>query len=388
MRRIVVVGAGLAGLHAAQTLRRKGFEGDLLVIGDEQAMPYDRPPLSKQLLAGAIEPSECSLPAEGFEAQWRTGCAAVRLDTSNRLIELDDGSQVGYDGLVLATGRRARTLPVPDLEGFFTLRTFEDSQALRAAADDARKIVIIGAGFIGCEVAATLHSGGAKSITLVDVADQPMPPIGRAAGDRAKQFHQEHGVTFDLGTGVQEYEGDGRVEAVRLVDGRRLEADLVLVAVGAAPNMEWLEGSGLEFHKGCVRCDEHCFAVGAEDVVAVGDIAAWPHPAAGDLVAIEHWTNARDMARAGAANLLAEPGDRAPYVPVPSVWSDQYDVKIKTLGFLSLATAFDVVEDEPADHRLVVEAHNDGELVGVVLFNRNRLQADYQRKLKSALAAA
>jgi NADPH-dependent 2,4-dienoyl-CoA reductase/sulfur reductase-like enzyme len=387
LRRILVAGAGLAGLHAAQTLRRSGFDGDLLVVGDEPAMPYDRPPLSKQLLAGKIDPAECRLPCDGLEAEWRTGCAAVRLDSSRRVVELDDGSDVEYDGLVIATGRRARTVPTPDLEGFFMLRTLEDSRALGAAARQARRVVVVGAGFIGCEVAATLRSGGTESITLVDIADQPMPPIGQAAGARAKEFHEEHGVTFELGVGVEEYEGEGRVEAVRLADGRRIEADLVLVAVGAAPNTEWLQDSGLEFHQGCVRCDEHCFAVGADGVVAVGDMAAWPHPQAEGLVAVEHWTNARDMARAGAANLLARPEDRTPYVPVPSFWSDQYDVKIKSLGFLKFATSFDVVEDDPAQHRLVVEAHKDGDLVGVVLFNRNRLTADYQRMLSGSAAA-
>jgi NADPH-dependent 2,4-dienoyl-CoA reductase/sulfur reductase-like enzyme len=387
VRRSVVVGAGLAGLHAAQAARKHGFEGELIVIGDEAALPYDRPPLSKQLLAGKVEKEECQLPCPDLGAEWWTSTAAVGFRPDEHVVDLDDGRSVPYDGLVIATGRRARSLPVPDLEGFFTLRTLQDSDALKAAARTTSRVVVIGAGFIGCEVAATLAGRGTESITLVDIAETPMPVLGEAAGGRARELHEEHGVRFELGIGVAGFEGERHVEAVKLTDGRRLEADVVLVAVGAVPNTEWLDGAGFELHQGCVRCDEYCLATGADDVAAAGDAAAWPHPVAGDLVAIEHWTNARDMARAAMANLLAEPGDRKPYVPVTSFWSDQYDLKIKSLGFLKSASCFEVIEDDPEHHRLVVEAYRDGELIGVVLFNRNRLQADYQRKLHAAAAA-
>lgn len=384
MRRIVVVGAGLAGHRAALALRREGFDGELCLVGSETHRPYDRPPLSKQALRGEMEHERCFYPCDGLEdAGWRLGVPAAALDVSAGVVTLADDSHLGYDGLILATGRRARALPgAPRLEGVCTLRTLDDGLALRAAVESSRRVAIVGAGFIGCEEAATLRTRGVEEVALIDLASHPMPPLGAEVGRRAAALHEVHGVALHLGTGVEGLEGRGRVEAVRLADGARVPADLVLVAIGSEPNSEWLADSGLKLRGGTVRCDEHCLALGADNVAAAGDIASWPHPAAGgEPVCVEHWTNAREMGELAAHNLLAAPGERRAYAGVPTFWSDQYDVKLKSAGFLDRADSVEVVEEDPKRPSLVAEARRDGALVGAIVFNKNRTIIDYQRRL-------
>jgi NADPH-dependent 2,4-dienoyl-CoA reductase/sulfur reductase-like enzyme len=389
MRSIVVVGAGLAGHRAAQALRRKGFDGELWIVGDELHQPYDRPPLSKQLLAGVFQESECFYPSSELDVHWALGRPATGLDTERHVVLLGDGEELPYDGLVIATGRRAREWPgLPELDGFFMLRSLDDTRALSKAVSLAARVAIVGAGFIGCEVAATLRGLGVEEVTLIDVAPHPMPVLGPEIGARAAALHERHGVRLRMGTSVAAFEGAGRVEAVRLKDGERVDADLVLLALGSVPNSEWLAGSALTLIGGNVLCDEHCFAVGVEGVVAAGDVAAYPHPSAGDPIWIEHWSNARDMGAAAAANLLRESDDRETFAAVPTFWSDQYDVKIKSAGLLGAADSYTVVDEDPERPALVVEAHRGGELVGAVVFNRNRTIIQYQRRLAEALAAA
>jgi 3-phenylpropionate/trans-cinnamate dioxygenase ferredoxin reductase subunit len=389
VRRIVVVGAGLAGLHAAQALRKAGFGGEVVVVGDEPDAPYDRPPLSKDVLAGTATAASCALASGGLDAGWRLGRRATALDAAARVVTLDGAEALPYDGLVIATGRRARSLPITVPAGCHTLRSLADARRLRAALAAAEGLVIVGAGFIGCEVASTARKLG-LAVDVVDVAPHPMPVMGAVAARHAQALHEAHGVRFHLGAGVEGFDadGEGHVAAVRLAGGHRLPTGLVLVAVGSVPNTEWLAGSGLTLERGCVRCDEHCLADGADGVVAVGDVATWPHPGAGGLAALEHWTNARDMARAGAHNLLSGPGDRTPYAPVPTFWSEQHGVKLKSVGFLGQATSHAVVEDDPEHGRFVVEALHEDRLVGAVMFNRNRLYAGYQRRLQSAVTPA
>jgi NADPH-dependent 2,4-dienoyl-CoA reductase/sulfur reductase-like enzyme len=387
VRRIVVVGGGLAGHRAAEALRRGGFAGHLSIVGDETHRPYDRPPLSKRLLGGVHEEEHCFFPVDDLNIDWVLGSPATGLDLGAGVVRLADGTAIEFDDLVIATGRRARQWPhVEGLDGLFTLRSLDDARSLRAAVGAESRVAIIGAGFIGCEVAATLRGLGVREVTLIDIAPYPMPVLGAEAGERAARLHTRHGVRLRLGQSVEAIEGDGHVTAVTLVGGERIDADVVLVAVGAVPNSEWLIGSGIELLAGAVVCDEFCFAVGTdgssiENVVAVGDVAAWRHPHAAGPVSIEHWTNARDMAAAAAANLLAEPGGRTPFTSVPTFWSDQYDVKIKSAGFLRAATSFTVVEEDPDKPSLVVEAHRGGELVGAIVFNKNRAIIGYQRKL-------
>jgi 3-phenylpropionate/trans-cinnamate dioxygenase ferredoxin reductase component len=386
--RIVIVGAGLAGHRAAQALRREGFDGQLTIVGDEIHEPYDRPPLSKQLLAGTMEHAECFFPSGELGAEWLLGRPAVGLDTGRRVVALKGGDEVKYDGLVIATGRRAREWPdLPALTGFHMLRSLDDAHALREAIDPGTRAAIVGAGFIGCEVAATLRGLGVENVTMIDVAPHPMPVLGPEIGARATSLHESHGVRLRMSMSVAGFEGSARVEAVRLADGERIEANFVLLALGSVPNSEWLEGSGLELLKGNVLCDHHCIAVGQEDVVAAGDIAAYPHPSAGGPIWIEHWSNARDMGAIAATNLLREPSERKLFTAVPTFWSDQYDVKIKSAGLLSVADRFTVIEDDPERPALVVEAHRGDELVGAVVFNRNRTIIGYQRQLAEAMAA-
>ena len=388
MRRVVIVGAGLAGHRAAEALRRSGFDGELWLVGDEEHQPYDRPPLSKQLLAGSVDSDDCLYDVAGLDIQWALGAAATGLDLQRRVVLLDGGEELPFDGLVIATGRRARDWPdLPDLTGFHTLRSVGDAHALREAVRPGGRVAIVGAGFIGCEVAATLRGLGVDEVTLIDVAPYPMPVLGPEVGARALKIHGEHGVRLRMATSVAMFEGRDAVEAVRLEDGERVEADFVLLALGSLPNTEWLAGSGLELLAGNVLCDEHCMVVGAEGVAAAGDVAAYPHPAAGEPICIEHWSNARDMGATAARNLLIGHDAREPFAPVPTFWSDQYDVKIKSAGLLKLADTFTVVEEDPERPSLVVEAHRQGQLVGAIVFNRNRTIIGYQRQLGEALSA-
>jgi NADPH-dependent 2,4-dienoyl-CoA reductase/sulfur reductase-like enzyme len=383
--RIVIVGAGLAGHRAAQTLRREGFAGELVFVGDEPHRPYDRPPLSKQLLAGAIEHERCFFPSDDLDASWELGGGAVGLGVDRNVVTLSGGDELEYDGLVIATGRRAREWPeLPSLSGFHTLRSLDDMRALRDAVTPASRVAIVGAGFIGCEVAATLRGLGVEAVTLIDVAPHPMPVLGAEVGSRAARIHERHGVRLRMGTSVASFEGVDAVEAVRLAGGERVEADLVLLALGSLPNSEWLGGSGLTLLEGNVRCDEYCLAVGAENIVAAGDIAAYAHPSSEVPICIEHWSNAREMGAAAAANLLRDPADRAPFVAVPTFWSDQYELKIKSAGLLSAADSYTVVEDDPDRPALIVEAHRQGTLVGAIGFNRARTIIEYQRRLAEA----
>jgi 3-phenylpropionate/trans-cinnamate dioxygenase ferredoxin reductase subunit len=386
MERVVIVGAGLAGHRSAEALRRHGFMGKLTIVGDEVHRPYDRPPLSKQMLAGTMTAQDCEFDCDGLDVTWVLGRRAVGLDTSARVVRLQDEGELPYDGLVIATGRRARSWPgLPELEGFHTVRSLEDASALRQTVRTDTRVVIVGAGFIGCEVAATLRGLGVGDVTVVDIAPHPMPALGAEVGERAIRLHESHGVKFRLGTSVAMFEGDTQVEAVLLEDGERLPADLVLLALGSVPNSEWLASSGLELHNGAVLCDEYCFAVGADDVVAVGDIAAHPYADADGPLCVEHWATARDMADTAAANLLSDAESRLTYRAVPTFWSDQYDVKIKSAGLLAVADSFVVVDEDAERRALVVEAHRDGALVGAIVFNKNRTIIQYQRKLAAGL---
>lgn len=395
MESIVVVGAGLAGFRAAQSLRKHGFAGSLTIIGDEVHQPYDRPPLSKQLLSGAYTRERCMLPGEVEGATWLLGQPATSLDRDRRVVTLADETDVAYDGLIIATGRRARPWPGPaPATGVMVLRSFDDVERFQGAVADDSKVVIIGAGFIGCEVAATLRQRNID-VTVVDVCDQPMPAVGPQVGQRAVEMHTAHGVKFRLGRGVASIDGDRHVTGVTLDDGERLDADVVLVAIGTLANSEWLAESGVSRRDGAVVCDVYCAALDEAgqpipDITAAGDGAAWPHPHASSPVCIEHWSNARDMADCAAANLLADAGDRAPLRSVPAFWSDQYDVKIKSAGYLRAADRFTVVSEDWDDAEkpsLLVEALRGDDVVGAIAMNMNKAILGYQRSLAAVPAA-
>ncbi|WP_205698800.1 NAD(P)/FAD-dependent oxidoreductase [Conexibacter sp. SYSU D00693] len=385
--RVVIVGGGLAGHRAASVLLRDGFAGEVVLVGDERHAPYDRPPLSKQVLAGTMEPEACVFPPlDGVRHQ--AGAPAVELDADAHEVLLADGTAVPYDRLLVATGRRPRTSSVAaEVGGVLTLRGLDDALALRHAVRRARRVLVVGAGFIGCEVAATLRGLGVEEVTVVELASQPMPVTGPEVGRRAAALHAAHGVDLRLSTSVDELEPAGSGQLAHLSDGATVASDVVLVALGSVPNTDWLAGSALELDdRGAVVCDATCLAVGVEDVAAAGDVAAWPQPLAGGApVSIEHWAIARDMGPVAARNLLATAEERRSFAPVPTFWSDQYDVKLKSAGLLSAADRFVVTEEEPDRRALVVEALRGDELVGVVAWNRTKKVIEHQRALAARL---
>ncbi len=325
-RRVVIVGASAAGLTAAEALRRRGYDGTLTLIGDEPHLPYDRPPLSKQILAGTWQPQRVMLRDEqalaGLGAELLLGQAATGLDTAAQRVLLDGGGSVDYDALIIATGVRPRTLPGADLAGVHVLRTIDDALALRAGLRAGPEVVVVGAGFLGAEVAAAARQMG-LNVTLADPLPVPMHrQVGARAGELIGQLHRDHGVTVRCGIGVSGFiEAAGRVAAVELADGSVLGADLVVVAVGAAPATGWLVGSGLPLGNG-IECDARCQA--APGIYAAGDVACWPSPLFGARMRLEHRMNATEQAIAVAGNLL---GDDQPFAPVPYFWTDQYDTK-------------------------------------------------------------
>ena len=379
---LVIVGASLAGMRAAQAARNAGYEGELTVIGEEQHMPYTRPPLSKDLLAGIDDVESTHFPAAGLEVTWRLGERATQLDTAAKRVALEGGEHVDYDQVILATGCRARpwTGPGAELEGLHTLRHLDDALDLQRALAPKPKLAIVGAGFIGCEVAASARKLGID-VTLVDIAPLPMPALGETIGARCADMHREHGVDLRLGTGIAALHGDsdGRVEALELSDGTRIEAQVVVIALGAIPNTEWLEGSGLTLQPG-VLCDGTLEAVGAEDVFAAGDIAAWPHPLAPDApTRIEHWTNAAEQGPLAGRNAVSDPAERKAHTSVPMFWSDQYDVKIQAVGLPALAERVHMAEVAPEGDRFVAVGERDGKVIAAYAFNGARRLPVYRR---------
>lgn len=372
-KRIVVVGASLAGLRGARAIRELGFDGELLVVGDEQAPPYDRPPLSKQLLAGDWEPAQTALKgADTLEAEWLLGVRAEGLDCARRRLKLSTGETLRWDRLLLATGSRARRLAAldPELPGVHELRTLDDALALRAALAGHSRLVIVGSGFIGIEVASTARALGLE----VEIAtlDPPLAPAGPIVTELLVALLAEHGVRLHSGRTVIAVEGTARCERLLLDDGSSLEGDLVLSAVGAQPATDWLRDSGLVLADGVV-CDSWCAALGADGVAAAGDIARWPNPCyGGRSMRVEHWSNAVEQARIAAHTLLHGPGHGPPYAAVPSFWSEHFGLRLQSVGLPNLADEFELVEGDTRERRFVAAARLRGQLVGAVAYGMPR----------------
>lgn len=370
---IVVVGASLAGLRAVQELRRAGHDGAIIWAGDERHRPYDRPPLSKQVLAGEWPVERATLiddeQLEELAVELRLGCGARSLRAAERTVDLD-GDDVGFDGLVIATGARPRRLPVPTPPGVHLLRTRDDTEAIGAdLAGGVRRVVVIGAGFIGAEVAATCRGAG-HHVTMVDFDDVPMRRgLGAELGAEMAELHRSHGVDLRLGVGVEGFEGTDRVTAVNLSDESTVAADVVVVGVGVTPNTEWLEGSGLTLDNGVV-CDETLLAAPA--ITAAGDVARWPNPVYGEMMRVEHWDNAGAQGAAAARRLLVDEAEAEPFAAVPYFWSDQYDRKIQVVGSTAEADEMQVVERDDDAGRLVALYRRGDRLAAVAGVNRPR----------------
>ncbi|MFF1692223.1 NAD(P)/FAD-dependent oxidoreductase [Streptomyces sp. NPDC058257] len=387
--RIVVVGASAAGLSAAEGLRREGFDGQLTLVGDETHLPYDRPPLSKQLLFGTWDatrlPLRSTQAVAALDLDFRLGLPAVTLDTRGREVTLADGDRVGYDALVIATGVAARRLPGTEgVAGVHVLRTLEDATALRQDLKPGRRLIVVGSGFIGAEAAATARGLGVE-VTMVTDAAQPLAEaLGPGLGTMLARLHTDNGVRIEAGVLVDSIVvEDGRATGVRLADSRTLQADAVLVGIGATPNTAWLEGSGLALGNG-VECDATLYAGSA--VWAAGDVACWLHPHTGRPTRIEHRTNAAEQGLAVARNILAGPERATPFAPVPYVWSDQYDLKIQIYGRTRGADEMRVVEGSLDARKLVALYGLGGKVCGAVGVNMARAVRAYRPQIADVAA--
>ncbi|GGW70151.1 FAD/NAD(P)-binding oxidoreductase [Streptomyces caelestis] len=368
---IVVAGASLGGLRAAEQLRAAGWTGGITVIGDEPHRPYNRPPLSKEVLAGKASFASLAFTpkASAADVEWRLGTRVTAARLAERAVELHDGSVLSYDGLVVATGMRPRRLRCPGpLAGRHTVRMIDDAQVLRdELTRPGVRVVVVGAGFIGCEVAATAVGLGAAEVTVVDPLPLPMVgPLGEMLARVLLARHEERGVSFVLGSGVTGFEGDDRVTGVVLSDGSVLPADVVVESVGSLANTEWLDGNGLDLSDG-VLTDQHLRVGGRPEVVAVGDVARFPNPRYDGVPRrVEHWSMPADSAKHAAKVLVGGDAGVAPFAPLPTFWSDQHDFRLQSFGAPVLGLGDVRVLDGDPSGDVLVGYHRDGRLVGVV----------------------
>jgi NADPH-dependent 2,4-dienoyl-CoA reductase/sulfur reductase-like enzyme len=371
---VVIVGASLAGMRAAAALRDEGYSGALVVVGDEHHPPYDRPPLSKQFLAGKWDESRISLVAPGKIGELgldvRLGRRAGSLDVEGHEVVLDDGSRLPFDKAVIATGSHPRNLPGVELsDTVMTLRTLDDSRRLASVINPGTRLVVVGGGFIGSEVASTASSLGATVTVLEALA----VPLGRVLGDQlgraSAALHEAHGVHVRTGTGVTGITKEQTGPVVSLDDGSTLEADVVVIGIGILPTTDWLEGSGLEIENGLV-VDSTLHAT--DDVLAAGDVARWPDLKNAKTVRAEHWTNAAEQGAAAARSLLAGRDTAESFITVPYIWSDQYDVKIQVLGDPGPDDTVEIVDGSLEEGRFVAVYGRSGSLSAAVGFGRPR----------------
>jgi 3-phenylpropionate/trans-cinnamate dioxygenase ferredoxin reductase subunit len=390
--RIVIVGASLAGLRAAEALRDEGFEGHLTIIGDEPHEPYDRPPLSKQVQKGWVKPDHTKLPRmREINAEWRLGVAASGLDRAKSAVLLANGEEVPGDSLLIATGVRSRQWPNPaeaKLDGVFTLRTSDDSARLQAAlAAKPRRVLIIGAGFIGSEVASVCRELGLE-VTVAERAKAPLAgALGNVIGAIAVEMQREAGVDLRTGVSVSALEGDssGHVRRAKLSDGSTLDVDVVLASLGSIRNVEWLQGSGLAAGHWGIACDAGCRAFDIHGLVTnrvfvAGDIARSPHVLYDyQFLATEFWGNAVLGAQVAAHNMVCEETERRPYLLVPSNWSGQFGVNIKTVGVPSFGDEIVFTQGSVKERRFAAAYGRRGRIVGAVTFNHGKWLQYYEQ---------
>ena len=395
MESVIVVGASLAGWRATETLRAEGFQGSIALIGEERHLPYDRPPLSKQVLAGTWPPEKAVLADKRRSSELRVhevlGRRAVHLDVDARSVEVDDGSTLAADGIVLATGAAPRLLPGTEglgrRDGLFVLRTLDDSLALRAAvtAAEETRVVVIGAGFIGAEVASTCSGLGCR-VTVLEVMEIPMATtLGPLVGAHCGSLHGANGVELRTGVAVESILKGGGADAslhVRLVGGDALEADVVVVGIGVSPSTMWLETSGLTLDNGVV-CDDKLFA--ADGIVAAGDMARWMwhHDGEQESIRIEHWEVAAGAGLAAARSLLAGRDDARSFTPVPYFWSDQFGVRFRVLGSPRGDDEVELVDGSFEEGKFVALYGRKGRLRALMAIGRPRLLMGYRPLLQA-----
>jgi NADPH-dependent 2,4-dienoyl-CoA reductase/sulfur reductase-like enzyme len=396
--RIVIVGASLAGLRAAETLRKEGFAGHLTVIGDEPYQPYDRPPLSKQVLTGWVPPEHTTLPRLQAldDVEWRLGVSATGLDLTSKHVRLADGQQVGFDRVLIATGTRARPWPneaEAALDGVFVLRSRDDASRLQQRLTAGpRRVLVIGAGFTGSEIASVCRELG-LSVTVSERGPAPLVgALGGVIGAIATELQRQHGVDLRCGVTVSALEGDanGQLRRAYFSDGSTLDVDVAVAALGAMRNTEWLQGSGLAAGVWGVACDTGCRAfdingIVTDDVFVAGDVARFPHPLYGyQLLTLEHWGNAVEQAAIAAHNMVSTQSGRRPHLSVPAFWSIQFGVNIKSVGVPPFADEVIIMQGSVKDHRFVAAYGHQGRVVAAVTFNQAKWLQFYQELIETA----
>jgi 3-phenylpropionate/trans-cinnamate dioxygenase ferredoxin reductase component len=390
---VVIVGAGAAGISVAENLRRKNYGGAITIVDAEAELPYDRPPLSKQVLDGSWDVERIRLlkgnRRDELAAEWKLGRRAVAIEQDRRVLLLDDGEAVPYDALVIATGVRPRTVSAGAIQGVHVLRTHQDAVALREALAHAARLVVIGGGFLGLEAAATARKLGID-VTVVEPQLHPLADrLGAGPASRLLALHRTRGVDVRTGVSLRAFHGRGsdshaeslKLARVELSDGGFVEADVALVAIGCVPSVEWLEGTSVRVDNGIV-CDEYCRA--APGIWAAGDIARWPHLGLGREMRVEHRANAAEQGRAVALDVL---GLGAPFAPVPYFWTDHFDTKIQVCGYVPRDGDAEELVVPLGEDSFIVEyrRRSDQVLVGALLWNAAKHVPSYRRDLEPAL---
>ena len=385
--RIVIVGAGIAGMCAAERLRELGFDGELVIVGSESTMPVYRPMLSKQFLTGELGSKDVlTAPTENLDATWRLNTAVSQLESGRRVVHLPGGEEIAYDGLIIASGVEPRRHP-DGLNGHpraTVVRRRADTWRLRQLLEGTRgQVVVIGTGFIGCEVASSLRSMDC-SVTVVGRTKALMNNLlDDDLAARLTDLHRRNKVRLELGTNVESWAGSSSRIELLLSSGRSLSAAAVIVAVGSAPAVSWLRDAGARLDNGVV-CEPTCHVVGLDDVVAAGDVASWPNLRFDTRPRrVEHWTNAIEMGRAAAESLLSGRDSATPFAPVPRFWSEQHGLRIQAAGMPAVGTERLSLDPASASERSLTGYLREGELTGVIGFDRSVAVLKYANKLQS-----